>query len=258
MSSPHVPLLKRKIAELEDRQAMNPSNRLSVANKKALVMYRLLVEFDGKDQVIVVQKIGANPDGSVQGPVVKPVNAATAASMLAAPDSGQLRCRLATPAEITADREYNLALTARAKQRISDDAMKAATARLHSALGLPPAGIQDPSKPEPKPPTPAPVEEAAKGADIPAVVPDEDAPTTPLSEDVLAMLKDDQAEALAEAGFDTMEKLVAADPKAVANAVDGVGPSTAAKLIAEAAVGLSDEEPDGEPTADDEAKTDPV
>jgi len=246
-------ILVKKINELQERAESNPDGRLSRANEQILKMFQIQVDFKGEDQILVVQSAGVVTGVSKKAHIVE-VTAQRAAEMLSNPNGQGELVRMATDEEVQAYRDYNDALTKRAKQKISDDQLAVMRAQLHSLLGVAaPGGAA--ATDAPKPPTPAPMSTESEQPG-PASVPDlgaepvaEPVAETPLSPGVSELLKDDQEETLKAAGFDTMEKLAVADPKDVAAAVDGVGPSTAAKLITEASVGLADPG-DGEPKDD--------
>jgi hypothetical protein len=242
-------ILIKKIDELKEKAESNPDGRLSRANEMILKMFQIQVEFNGEDQILVVQAAGVVTGVSKKAHIVE-VTASRAAEMLSNPNGQGALVRLADDDEVRAYRTYNDALTARAKQKISDDQLAIMRAQLHSLLGVAAPGGAAATE-DLKPPTPAPMKaepDEPGPASVPGVTtagvsaePAEPETATLLTESVTELLRGDQEENLLAAGFDTMEKLAEADPKAIANAVDGVGPSTAAKLIAEAAVGLSDE-----------------
>ena len=247
-------MLRKKIRELEERAESDPDGRLSRANEVTLKMTRIELGCEGRDQILVVMPAGVMDPGRLAKPRIVEATASRAAEMLANLNGAGERARLATEDEKKAFRDYNATLTARAKQKISDDKMAAAQAALHSALGIvgTNAGAQastaatDVTQPvvEPIPSadgsipaaTPDGEPATADGSDIPPVT------MTPLSDQVTELLKGDTETALRGAGYDTMEKLAEADVKALASDVSGVGKATAAKLITAAAEGLADAE----------------
>jgi hypothetical protein len=240
-------ILLRKVSELQERAESNPDGRLSRANDMILRMFQYQIEFDGKDQVLVVQTAGVVTGVSNRAHIVE-VTGQKAASMLSNPNGQGAMARMATDEEVKAYRAYNDALTKRAKQKISDDQMAVFQNQMQSLLGV--AGPASASADDaPKPPSPTPMEEKPTEpgpASTPALEGVDDPPTasTPLSAGVLELLKGDQEANLRAAGYLTMESIQDAEVETLAADVNGVGKATAAKLVTEAAVGLSDDEPE--------------
>jgi hypothetical protein len=230
MPSPmtNVKKIQRSISQLEELDNPSPFNQ------RDLAMRKMWVELAGKDVVLrVIPKgvIDLQP-GDVRFVEVTDyiaadmISAAGYYTLEQASQNPNATCRLATEEEVEAYRAAEEANRQFARRKIAMANAELATAQLHAVLGhfAQGAGVELPSPA-------APIEPAAKI-------------------DHAKVAK--QADALKDAGYDTTEKIAAANPTKLGKAL-GISKAKAAAMIAGAAEALADE---GNAQGDDEPSDD--
>jgi hypothetical protein len=228
MPSPmtNVKKIQRSISQLEELDNPSPFNQ------RDLAMRRMWVELAGKDYVLrVIPKgvIDLRP-GDVRFVEVTDyiaadmISAAGYYSLEQASQDPNATCRLATEEEVEAYRQSEEANRQFARRKIAMANAELATAQLQAVLGhfAQGAGVELPNVAEPV--------------------------VAPPKIDHAKAAKD--ANALADAGYDTTEKIAAANPVKLAKAL-GISKAKAAAMIAGAAEALADEGNAGDDQGDE-------